>query len=163
MEIVPKNELYSNLKQEGISLWEVATEDISKKFLNDESRKKIITWIKQINYRHHNEADFFNNLKEIFTCDGKENVILGQEDTAAIRLGTESIVVRNADMGVNFTLYSNNVKEMNENQWKNFEKMLSALEVGFINAKNFHSLIQFDKISTSIGKNNSITNQKIKL
>ena len=64
MEIVPKNELYSILKQESIALWMFAQEDISKKFLNDESREKIITWIKKINYRHHDEANFFNNLKE---------------------------------------------------------------------------------------------------
>lgn len=165
MEIVSRKEIYTIIKdnENSESLWYFLEKDLGKNFLEENDKKSFREWITKINYWHHNNSGFYQNLKQMFTQDGNLDFIEGQEDIGVIRKGTESVIVRNADMGLAIGLHSPDLKNLSESQWKNFEKILSAIDVGLINAKDFHSLISFDTISNELKNKDSVKEKKVKL
>ncbi len=162
MKIVPLNELSMIYKSENsVSLWSFVN-DKKTEFLNDKDTKSIMSWINKINSQHHNESGFFTKFKNIFSINGKEQILFGQEDVAAIENNKNTIVVRQAEMGVAFGIIFNKEKTLKEN-WKDIEDMLAVLDVGFNNPKNFHSLILFDTIEEDLEKKSITKKQSVKI
>lgn len=164
MNVVKKSELYSIIRnEENKSLWEFVQSETAKSFLEEKDIKDYREWINKINYNHHNQSGFYKNLEEIFKIDGKLEFINGQEDIGAIQLNEQVVIVRNADMGISISLHSNNLEKTTKEEWKNFEKIISCLDIAFNNAKDFHSLIEFDRMNEELKNKDSIKKNKTKI
>lgn len=164
MRIVPIKELLSLSKNEHNKfLWPFLEDDLSSNFISDKEKKEYISWIKKVNQNHHNDGSFYSNLKEIFIEDGKSFFLEGQEDLGGIGIKNVVVIVRNAEMGITFTLSKIDASPINEDDWKNYQKVLSALDLAFINAKDFHFLKSFDNISNELKIKDSVKEQKVKI
>ncbi len=165
MNLLPRKEILETIRDtnNSVSLWSFVNSEMSKDLLSEDERKNFSDWITKINQWHHNNKGFYPNLKELFSKDGQLNFIEGQEDIGVLRLENESVIVRNADMGLSISLHSPKLKELSIKEWKNFEKIISLLDIGLIDAKNFHSLISFDKMNHELKNKDSKKETKLKL
>lgn len=164
MNVVKKSDLYPIIHNEGNkSLWEFINSETAKSLLEENDIKEYREWINKINYNHHNQSGFYKNLEDIFTIDGKLEFINGQEDIGAIKFNEQVVIVRNADMGISISLNSKNLDKITKEEWKNFEKIISCLDVAFNNAKDFHSLIEFDKLNIELKNKDSLKQNKNKI
>ncbi|NCQ52219.1 hypothetical protein GW796_10100 [archaeon] len=164
MKIVPRNEIYGfSENKNNQSLWEFVSSEEAKHLLLDDDEQNMKDWTKKINYNHHNTIGFFANFKNIFKVDGKFEFLAGQEDIGAIQLEKEVVIVRHTDMGVSLSIYSPNINELIKKEWNNVEKILYALDIGFVSAKDFHSLNEFDKLNKELANNNLLKQKKFKL
>lgn len=165
MDLLPRKEILEIIRDtdHSVSLWSFVNSDMSKELLSEDERKNFVDWITKINQWHHNTRGFYQNLKELFSKDGQLNFIEGQEDIGVLRLENESVIVRNADMGLSISLHTPNLKELSIKEWENFEKIISLLDVGLIDAKNFHSLISFDRMNNELKNKDSKKEAKFKL
>lgn len=164
MRIVPFVELCSLLKKdENQSLWTFVESSQTHMMVNEKEKKEYLNWINKINYHHHNDGEFHNNLKAIFVEDGKSHFISGQEDLGGIALNNSVVIVRNAEMGVAFTLAKIDDGAITKKDWKDHQKILSALDVAFVNAKDFHLLKSFDNMNNELKNKDSIKEHKVKI
>lgn len=162
MRILTSQEIIDYKKQKDIISLCSFLEDRNNMFLTKSQKHELSNWMKKINNLHHNEADFFNNFKEIFSINGKTQVLQGQEDIAGLEHEGLVLIVRQADMGVNFGLIFSKEKKY-EDQIKNIETIINNLDVGFGSAKNFHSQILFDIMKKDIKNKNKHKKINIKL
>ncbi len=164
MRVVPKAELFALLKKDhSKSLWSLMESSQSNIVLDEKSRKDYINWINLVNYNHHNDVKFNENLQAIFVEDGVSHFVAGQEDLGAIALENSAVIVRNAEMGVAFTLVQLDANPITQKDWEDHQKILSALDVAFINAKDFHLLKSFDNINKELKNKASVKEHKVKI
>ncbi len=163
MRLLNNNELYESSKKENCEgLW-VFIDSEKSNFINNEDKNEIKNWIKLINAQHHNDMHFFSRLKEIFTEEGKCYLIEGQEDKGAIEFNNSVVIVRNSEFGVALNVVQMDGSDVDENNWSNYQKILSGLKLGFINPKDFHLMKNFDNLNNELQINSSTTNKKAKI
>ena len=163
MQFLSINELYSVLKNEKmVSLWSFLDSEHAN-FISNNDKSAIKKIINKFNYQHHNDGNFFNNLKEIFTEEGNCYLKEGQEDIGAISLNNSVVIVRQSDFGVGLNVIQIDDNDINLENWSNYKKIISLLEIGFINAKDFHSVKFFDNLNNELQKNSSTNDRKAKI
>lgn len=163
MNFLNSNELYSVWKHEKMkSLW-AFVESEEANFIDSEEKAEIKKWMNLVNAQQHNDGNFFSKLKEIFTEDGVCYVKEGQEDSGAISFNNSVLIVRHSDFGMAFNIVQNDDNDINPENWKNFQRILSGLKLGFINPKDFHSMKIFDNISNELTNKDSAKERKVKI
>jgi hypothetical protein len=164
MRVVPKTELYSLLKKEhNQSLWSFVNVAQENNLIDEKTKETYLDWINLINYKHHNETGFYDNLEKIFVEDGISHFINGQEDLGAIALNNSVVIVRNAEMGVAFTLSKLGDEPISKDDWKDHQRILSAIDLAFNNPKDFHLLKSFDKMNRELKNKDSVKEHKVKI
>ncbi len=148
MRILTRSETYTATKENAFSLYQFCNDE-KNDLLAKESIDKIKKWINEIIYKHHNESGFFQNFKEMFSINNESQVIEGQEDIAGIENNGLKIIVRQAEMGVNFSIIGN-IKDMDLNKIGLLEEAIEVLDIGFNNARNLQSLMLFDNINNTL-------------
>jgi hypothetical protein len=163
MEFLNSSEIYAiwNHKDEKSLCAFIDSEQSN--FIDNVEKAEIKRWMQQLNYQHHNEANFFGKIKEIFTENGICYVKEGQEDRAAISLNNSVVVFRNSDFGVGINIIQTDGNDISPKNWSNFQKILSELKLGFINPKDFHLKKSFDKMNSEIEIKNSVKERKVKI
>lgn len=165
MKILPKNEIYSYTKdKENIhSLWQLINlskelepfkEDTVLSNIQYELEKNTDfvnlskNLINGLNYRHHNDAMFQINFKEVFTHNNELNILEGQEDIAVLVHNNIGLIFRTAEPGVNLT-----IKCPKEDILTNVEDisfLLNSLIAGFDNQKEFKALLLDSELKDSL-------------
>lgn len=165
MNILPKNEIHSYTKDRDniYSLWNLINfsnelapfkEDKVLSNIQKELEKntEFVTLTKNLinglNYRHHNDALFEVNFKEVFTNNNEIHVLEGQEDVAVLVHNNISLIFRTAEPGVNLT-----IKCPKEDILTNVEDisfLLKSLIAGFDNPKEFKALLLESELKDSL-------------
>lgn len=163
MEFLSSNEIYAirNHKDEKSLFTFIDSEESN--FIDNVEKAEIKKWMQNLNYQHHNESNFFGKVKEIFTENGICYVKEGQEDRAAISLNNSVVVFRNSDFGVGINIVQTDGNDINSENWGNFQKILSDLQLGFINPKDFHLKKSFDKMNSELEIKDSVKERKAKI
>lgn len=161
MKIVKKEEIFMLAKCEhNVSLWQFLE---NNDFLSTQEKNDYKNWLSNLNRTHHNDANFLENFLSIFTTNGKKQVILGQEDIAAVEYNNKKVIIRQSEMGVNISFFQEKDQKITKNEWKDYEKILNYLDLAFINAKDFHSLLDYDNINNELNKTQTIKQIKSKI
>jgi hypothetical protein len=117
-------------------------------------QKEMKKFFQNIQYQHHNEMNFIQNIKEIF----QEKLINGQEDQAALVCDGTVLIFTMSDHGVYLGLiFKNDI--FNEEEWKKCEKMVGLLELGINNPKGFHTMLSYEDLNHQLINQSYKTNQ----
>lgn len=111
MRILNSKEVFQFNKDGGLTSLYSFAKDKENKLLDIVQKTEISNWINKINNLHHSDGKFFENFKNMFSIDGKHQVLEGQEDVAGLQHKNIIFIVRQAEMGVAFGFkleYSNN-------------------------------------------------------
>jgi hypothetical protein len=164
MEFINKDKHYPLItetsKQE--SLWQFLHSEKSN-FISDAEKAEVLNWMNKVHNQYRRAGDFFSNLKEVFTEDGICHLREGQEDVGAVQHNNSILIIRHSDFGVAFNFLQLDGKDNDENSWDNYRKIISALEIGFINPKDFHLLKVFDNMNNELEKKDSVKERKVKI
>lgn len=165
MRLLDSNDFYAMdklSKQKGESLW-VFVDSEKSNFIDDFEKAEIKNFLNKISIQFHTDGNFFSTLKEIFTQDEVCYLKEGQEDKGAIAFNNSVIIVRHSDFGVAFNVVQSDDSEINQENWINYQRMLSGLKLGFINPKDFHLMKSFDNMNSELKLKDSIKERKVKI
>jgi Clathrin adaptor complex small chain len=161
MRVLTRAETYNATKENAFSLYQFCNDE-KNDLLSKEAKSELKKWINGIIYKHHNESGFFQNFKDMFSINNESQVIEGQEDIAGIENNGLKIIVRQAEMGVNFSIIGN-MQDMDLNKVGLLEEAVEVLDIGFNNARNLQSLMLFDDINNTLDDVSKKIQNKMKI
>lgn len=128
--------------------------------INEETKTLIKRVVGDLNYRHHNESNFFDKVKDIFSINSEAQVIEGQEDTAVILHNNIGLIFKSAEPGVFLS-----VKCKREDIEKNMPEVIELLETiqaGFSDKHKFEAIMLMGELKDTLN-NKEHSGRKMKI
>lgn len=168
MKILNKKEIYSYTNEDRenyhsllrLTDASILSSDYSDLNINEETKTLIKKVVGDLNYRHHNESNFFDKVTNVFSINSEAQVIEGQEDVAVIINNNVGLIFRTAEPGVFLSIKCK--REDIEKNMPEVVELLEAIQAGFSDKNKFEAIMLMGELKDTLN-NKEHSGRKMKI